>query len=278
MASFRLDDLSTDAVRILAREMGIPNSQNADKDALIPQIVAGMGGNASLAFVPMNPTLDRPGFPKKFIRFLLAAAPLAIVALTAWIAWANWQAATTAASALQQELVKAGKQDREKRDYEWQRNAVYDIIDRGVKQDLSALTFPDIQNQYVSKAAARREELGKEKLNDQELQRILLDLTSIDLVYRTVDDRYYTKRHMVLKGDNSLTNNSTANAILRVLASERGTKTVDELRAIVTQGGTVSADEYNFVLAAMMGPGMGMVKVENGMVHAIPYPPSGNKK
>ena len=278
MAAFRLEDLSTDAVRTLAREMGIPNAQNADKEALIPLIVARMGGNASLAFVPMNPALDKPSYLRKFNWFLLAAVPLTTLALTAWIAWANWQSATTAANALQQELARAGKEDKEKRDYEWQRTAVYDIIDRGMKPDLSALTFPDIQNQYVSKAAARREELGKEKLKDQELQRILIDLMSIDLVYRTVDDRYYTKRHILLKGDNSLTNNSTANAILRVLASERGTKTVDELRAIVTQGGSVSADEYNFALAAMMGPALGMVKVESGKVYSISYPPQEKQK
>ncbi len=200
--------------------------------------------------------------------------PFLMLLLTAWIAWANWQSAITANRTLKQEIQKAAKEAKEKEEQEWQKATVYEIIDRGVtKADLTGSTFAEIQNQYVSKASARKEELGKEKLTDQELLRLLVELMKYDVIYRSVDDHYYTKRYFIAKGDNSLTQNSTANAIMRVLAAERGTKSVDELRALVTKDGIVSNDDFNFVIAIMMGPNTGMVKVENGKVHAVPYPP-----
>jgi hypothetical protein len=193
--------------------------------------------------------------------------------LTAWIAYANWQSARTADATLQNEYHKLDREDREKKEYAWQKQTVYDIIDKGMKASQGAVAFQDIQNQYVAKAVGRKTELSKDKLTEEELNGILMDLLTVELIYRTVDDRYLTKRVFLMRGDNTLTQNSTANAIMRVLVSERGTKTVDELRAIVTRDGTVTADDYNFVIAAMMAPSTGMIKLENGKVYAIQYPP-----
>jgi hypothetical protein len=272
MATFRLADLSTDAVRAFARELGLPVEPTAEKDQLIPQIVHQLG-NATIGLVPMNPAMARPKAVKTIGSLLLVLIPLLSLALTAWIAYANLQTANTASNTLQEQIRKNAEDAQEKREYEWERNAVYNIIDKGMTQDFTGLTFAQILGAYEHKAM--KDGIRKEKLEERALQRILLDLMSLELVYRLAEDRYIPRKHFLIRGDNSLTQNSTANAILRVLSAERGTKTVSEIKELVVKDGTVSSDDYNFVISLLIGNGM--VKVTNGKVFAVGFPPESKR-
>jgi hypothetical protein len=261
MATFQPDDLKDIPLRKLAAELGVPVADRLRPD--VQQDIEQKHPNVLLISSVLY-SAPVPPAPQSRSRDTWGIVALAATALTAiftfFAALASWRSANAANAVVAQTF--ADKEDDKKRS--WQTHKVYEIIDDAGKEapDFKGLSFEAIMTNYRS--AAQEPEvaikIGKDELSPFYLRKILTELQSSQLIYKTWENQYIAQRIGTNTRADNLRTQTIGKAvleILRTLKDKSGQLTYQDLeKEIKRQFKGLADDDYLFAMYQLAAQNM----------------------
>ncbi len=264
MFKFSLDDLTLVGLQKIAGYYGIPTA-NIPRNDLANLISQRMSAGAEVSFGPgsrlwwKNPSV--------------VVAILAVL-VTAGTMSAHWYS-------IHRTIGKDVEQREKEKKLLWQRVIVYTIIEKDGNKNPSGISFDDIRGRYIQEVvAAKKEDQLQGELDEFTLRGILIDLSSLQQIYRIVGDKYISQKAFILHGaDRLLLQDQAMTIVLNMLAVEPEQYTADQLAQKAVDAAGITRQEFNRILTELIALNAVAFNDKNQLYNrAFPKKKEDNKK
>jgi hypothetical protein len=181
----------------------------------------------------------------------------------------------TALRQIQLELKRADDEARAAELLDWQELEVVEIVRSKTNYSIAeGVSFAEIKSQYVTQVTADSDvEHPKESLSDRSLKRILFDLETLGVIYRTYDNTYLAQASIgnprFLK---AFAEEEGKIAILTLLTRKGGEYSVSELGQQMSSAHSIHPTDFNVLINELIASNAVLIDGE-GKVWCVANPP-----